>query len=72
MIRDRNGASPAAKAIADTAQQSATRAHEQYRKEQKSEMQTGNLLERYWRKLVWPDVEGAFSGGAAATTLFSS
>jgi len=71
-IGSRDGASPAAKAIAVTAQQSATRAHEHYKRGQPSEKRKANPLERYWRKLVWPDVEGAFSGGAAAATIFPS
>jgi hypothetical protein len=63
--------SPASKAIVDTAEQSGKRAVREYELEEKLGATTG-VASALWRKLVWPDVEGAFSGGAAAAVASSS
>ncbi len=63
--------SPASKAIVDTAEQSGKRAVQEYALEEKLGATTG-LASGFWRKLVWPDVEGAFSGGAAAAAASSA
>jgi type VI secretion system protein ImpC len=68
-IASREGASPAARAIAETAEQSVEKAADWLQKSQTAQGQNGSLIERAWRKLVWPDVEGAFSGGAAAASV---
>lgn len=60
-------ASPVSKAIAETAEQSGRRAAEEYESKQKSEKP--GLISTLWRRLVWPDVEGAFSGGAAGASI---
>ena len=68
-IRSKENASPASRAIAETAEQSSARAAGEYAVGQKP---SGTIrgAAKIWRKLVWPDVEGAFSGGAAAATVF--
>jgi type VI secretion system protein ImpC len=67
-IRAKRNASPASRAIAETAEQSGTRAENQYPVERKADSIAG-FASHLWRKLVWPDVEGAFSGGAAAAAI---
>jgi hypothetical protein len=57
-------ASPASKAIADTAEESGKRAVSEYASDVPPA--SGPHAENLWQRLVWPDVEGAFSGGAAA------
>jgi type VI secretion system protein ImpC len=69
-IRDHE-TSPASKAIVDTAEQSGKRAVREYDSEEKLGAGTG-VASALWRKLVWPDVEGAFSGGAAAAAASSA
>jgi type VI secretion system protein ImpC len=67
-IAVREGSSAAARAIAETAEQSVERANGQIRGDE-SLTRSANVLERAWRTLVWPDIEGAFSGGAAAASV---
>jgi type VI secretion system protein ImpC len=67
-ISVREQASAAARAITETAEQSVERANGQIRSD-RSLMRSAGVLEREWRKLVWPDVEGAFTGGAAAASI---
>lgn len=67
-IRDAQDTSPAAKAIAETAQQSTTQAAEKL-DVQRSSDGAGTTLSGFWKKLVLKDVEGAFEGGAAAVTI---
>jgi hypothetical protein len=68
-IRDAKEASPAAKAIADTALQSTTRAAAEFPVERsKAEARSTPLLS-FWGRFVLKDVEGAFEGGAAAVTV---
>lgn len=69
-IRGKRDSSPAARAIADTAEHSSSRAAQELAtggQPPHQEKESGPLI---WRKLVWPDVEGAFGGGAAATAAF--
>ena len=63
-IRDARDTSPAAKAIAETAQQSTTQAVEKLDVERSKDINTS--LSGLWKKFVLKDVEGAFEGGAAA------
>ncbi len=71
-IRGKRNASPASRAIAETAEQSGSRAERHYAVERKVPGSTHGAASSLWRKLVWPDVEGAFSGGAAATAMSSA
>jgi hypothetical protein len=68
-IRAKRNASPASRAIAETAEQSGARAESQYAVDRKTAEWTAGMASNIWRKLVWPDVEGAFSGGAAAASI---
>ena len=69
-IRTSQSASPASKAIADTAEQSGTRALDRSTAEPQASTTSSTLGSKIWRRLVWPDVEGAFSGGAAAAVAY--
>ncbi len=68
-IREKRNASPASRAIAETAEQSGSRAESQFAVARKTSDWTAGIAANLWRKLVWPDVEGAFSGGAAAASI---
>ena len=68
-IRSDGERSPAAKAIADTAQQSATHAAAQFNQERKRADAKNRSLKQFWGKYVLKDVMGAFEGGAAAVTI---
>jgi hypothetical protein len=71
-IRDSKDTSPAAKAIAETTQQSATRAVEEFGIEQKKPSAKNTTLKNFWGKLILNDVEGAFEGGAASAAVFQA
>lgn len=61
-----HAASAACRAIAETAEHSGKRAIERGQERKHAD---GRWLSTLWRELVWPDVEGAFSGGAAAVAM---
>jgi hypothetical protein len=65
-IQDSQFASPAAKAIADVTHGAATLGSNECLKPAK---QAGKGLRELWKELVWPDVKGAFWGGAQAANL---
>jgi hypothetical protein len=68
-IRDARESSPAAKAIAETALQSTTRAAADFPAE-RTKIEAKNVpLSNFWGRFVLKDVEGAFEGGAAAVTV---
>jgi hypothetical protein len=60
-------ASPAARAIADTARESTTRAAE--RLPAAASANEPHTRASFWRKYVLQDVDGAFQGGSAAVTI---
>jgi hypothetical protein len=63
-------ASPTARAIAQTAHQSASEAAEIMRTRRATQPQTPPAAHwALWRSLVLPDIEGAIEGGAAAVTI---
>lgn len=68
-IRSSPERSPAARAIADTAQESATRAV-QAMPALLAAPQAPPKRGRFWRRFVLKDVVGAFEGGAAAVEIF--
>ena len=63
------GSSPAARAISETARESAERACGEFDRRQ-AETEAKLSPPSFWRSLVFPDVEGAFNGGAAAAGVF--
>jgi hypothetical protein len=67
-VRTRVGASPAAVAIAETAQQSATTAA-QHALSPNTVNQPTETAQSLWRRLVLPDIDGAFEGGCAAVDV---
>ncbi len=69
-IRNAPDTSPAAKAIAETTQQSANQAAEEFDTQRRQPEARTTTLKNWWGKLVLKDVEGAFEGGSAAVTIF--
>jgi hypothetical protein len=69
-ILEVDNASPATRAIVETAEQSGIRAVEEGKTIPKAARLVRGAASRIWRKLVWPDVEGAFVGGAAGATVY--
>jgi hypothetical protein len=67
-VRSRFGASPAAIAIAETAQQSATTAA-QHALYPLRPIKQDETAKSFWRRLVLPDIDGAFEGACAAVDV---
>jgi hypothetical protein len=68
-IRNARGASPAAKAIADTSLQSSTRAIAELSVELTRPAANRMSLSGLWGKYVLTDIKGAFEGGSAAVGI---
>jgi hypothetical protein len=65
-IRNTQTTSPAAKAIGDITEGAAAVASQECLKPQ---VTTTSKVSSLWNKLVWPDVKGAFWGGAQGATM---